>query len=71
MGLPFFTEHMTYLYPLLLAYPLGSILLWFWARADSGREVAEQELIALNRSLERKGSSPYCRTGSNQGRDYP
>ncbi|MCP4597360.1 HD domain-containing phosphohydrolase [Neptuniibacter sp.] len=54
MGLPFFTEHMTYLYPLLLAYPLGSILLWFWARADSGREVAEQELIALNRSLEKK-----------------
>ena len=54
MGLPFFLEHLTYLYPLLLAYPLGSILLWFWARADSGRAVAEQELVALNRSLEKK-----------------
>lgn len=54
MGLSFLFEHMAYLYPLLLAYPLGSILIWFWARADSGRAVAEQELVALNRSLERK-----------------
>lgn len=54
MGASFIFEHMTYLYPLLLAYPLGSILLWFWARADSGRAVAEQELVALNRSLENK-----------------
>lgn len=54
LGLPFFLEHLTYLYPLLLAYPLGSILLWFWARADSGREIAEKELKALNRSLERQ-----------------
>jgi response regulator RpfG family c-di-GMP phosphodiesterase len=54
MGVSFIFEHMTYLYPLLLAYPLGSILLWFWARADSGRAVAEQELVALNRSLENK-----------------
>ncbi|MGH1461784.1 MAG: cache domain-containing protein [Neptuniibacter sp.] len=54
MGIAFIFEHMAYLYPLLLAYPLGSILLWFWARADSGRAVAEQELVALNRSLEKK-----------------
>jgi len=54
LGLSFFLEHLTYLYPLLLAYPLGSILLWFWARADSGREIAEKELKALNRSLERQ-----------------
>lgn len=53
-GFSFLLEHLTYLYPLLVAYPFGSILLWFWARADSGREIAEKELKALNRSLERQ-----------------
>ena len=54
LGISFLFEHLAYLYPLLLAYPLGSILLWFWARADSGREIAEKELKALNKLLEEK-----------------
>ena len=54
LGISFLYEHLAYLYPLLLAYPLGSILLWFWARADSGREIAEKELLALNKLLEEK-----------------
>lgn len=54
IGMPFLSEHLAYLYPLMLAYLFSSGLLWLWARADSGREVAEKELLALNRLLEKK-----------------
>ncbi|EAR60247.1 HD-GYP domain-containing protein, partial [Neptuniibacter caesariensis] len=54
MGLPFLHEHLAYLYPLLLAYLFSTVLLWMWARADTGKEIAEKELIALNRLLEKK-----------------
>lgn len=54
IGMPFLSEHMAYLYPLMLAYLFSSGLLWLWARADSGREVAEKELLALNRLLEKR-----------------
>lgn len=54
LGVSFLNEHLTYLYPLLLAYLFSTVILWLWARADSGRELAEQELIAMNRLLERR-----------------
>lgn len=50
----FLKEHITYLFPLLIAFPLGSFLLWFWARAAAGRCLAEERLKNINVELEKK-----------------
>lgn len=54
MGISFLKKHLSYLYPLLIAYPLGSLVLWYWAIASAGREKAESELRELNKNLEQK-----------------
>lgn len=42
---------MEFLYPALIIYPIGLILIWFWARASVGRKCAELELKNLNKTL--------------------
>ena len=54
MTVTFFKEHITYLFPLLIAFPLGSFLLWFWAKAAAGRSLAENQLKNINVELEQK-----------------
>ena len=54
IGVDFFKKHLSYLYPLLIAYPLGSVLLWYWAKAAAARNRAEEELKRVNASLESK-----------------
>ncbi len=48
----FLFEHLGYIYPLLIAYPIGFIMLWFLAKTSAGKKVAEYELQELNYSLE-------------------
>lgn len=48
----YLAKHFSYIFPLLVAYPISLIMLWFWARASSGRTIAKHELRALNSSLE-------------------
>ncbi|WP_028862698.1 HD domain-containing phosphohydrolase [Psychromonas aquimarina] len=43
-----------FLYPILVIYPLGLILIYIWARASTGRKAAELKLKKLNHSLERR-----------------
>ncbi|WP_019614935.1 HD domain-containing phosphohydrolase [Psychromonas ossibalaenae] len=43
-----------FLYPILVIYPLGLILIYIWARASTGRKAAELQLKELNHVLERR-----------------
>jgi response regulator RpfG family c-di-GMP phosphodiesterase len=47
-------KHFEYLYPLLIIYPIGLLLIWKWAKASAGRKMAETKLKKLNHTLERK-----------------
>lgn len=46
LGLSFFKQHLAYLYPLLVAYPLGSVLLWYWARATAGKIGQKRDCVS-------------------------
>lgn len=52
LNMQYLLRHLSYIFPLLVAYPISLIMLWFWATASSGRKIAEHELRALNSSLE-------------------
>ncbi|WP_292955629.1 MULTISPECIES: HD domain-containing phosphohydrolase [unclassified Neptuniibacter] len=52
----FFNDHLSYLSPLLLVFPFGAVLLWFWAKASAGRSLAEERLRNINVELENKVS---------------
>jgi len=51
LGPALLLSKMEFLYPALIIYPIGLILLWFWARASVGRKCAEQDLKNLNKTL--------------------
>ena len=44
--------HLSYIYPMLIVYPIGLIIIWVWARASAGRKLAEINLRKLNETLE-------------------
>lgn len=45
---------MKFLYPALIIYPIGLVLIWFWARASVGRKCAELGLKNLNNTLKQR-----------------
>lgn len=45
-------KHLSYIYPLLIVYPLGMVMIWIWAKASAGRKLAEKNLRQLNNLLE-------------------
>ncbi len=51
LGPALILSKMEFLYPALIIYPIGLILIWFWARASVGRKCAERELKKLNKTL--------------------
>ena len=57
LNLNFLKEHFMYLYPLLLVFPVGTVLVYVWAKASVGRERAEQQLKLINEYLEKKVES--------------
>lgn len=48
------TESLPHAYPLLIVYPIVLLLIWFWAKASAAQELAEQNLLELNQTLENK-----------------
>ncbi|WP_375749279.1 HD domain-containing phosphohydrolase [Vibrio sp. HN007] len=47
-------ETLSHSYPLLIIYPILLLLIWSWARASSAHELAEKNILELNRTLENK-----------------
>jgi len=56
-GLALFVDSLPHAYPLLIVYPIVLLLIWFWARASAAQELAEQNLLELNQTLENKVQS--------------
>ncbi len=54
LSLAYVRDNLGHLYPLLVFYPLALVLLWFWVRASTGRQLAEEQLVAVNGSLEQQ-----------------
>ncbi len=50
----FFMSKLQYLYPVLAIYPIGLVMIFFWARASIGKSYAEEKLLKLNKLLELK-----------------